>query len=345
MRRNFTYISTNKRRVNFILNIKTTKKLTKELRKRILIISVFAVVIILVGLIISFKPVYKVTISGEVVGYISNKNKFNKKIEDEILNKKEGNIAFVDLAAEPEYEFNIVGKNEKTSEEEIFNNIKDNSTITYKLYAITLNNENTTFVNSFEEAEEAIAQIKENDEENLEEIEIGMQEVYTTNIEEAENTLELESAIDETEIRVAEIVEENERIKAATFDGVYFAVKPVTGNITSRYGATEDIRSHAHSGLDITAPAGTDIVAAADGTVTFTGTQGGYGNLVIITHENGVQSYYGHCSKIYASEGDEVKAGDLIAAVGMTGFATGNHLHFEIRKNGSTVNPQKYIYN
>ena len=345
MRRNFTYISTNKRRVNFILNIKTTKKLTKELRKRILIISVFAVVIILVGLIISFKPVYKVTISGEVVGYISNKNGFNKKIEDEILNKKEGNIAFVDLAAEPEYEFNIVGKNEKTSEEEIFNNIKDNSTITYKLYAITLNNENTTFVNSFEEAEEAIAQIKENDEENLEEIEIGMQEVYTTNIEEAENTLELESAIDETEIRVAEIVEENERIKAATFDGVYFAVKPVTGNITSRYGATEDIRSHAHSGLDITAPAGTDIVAAADGTVTFTGTQGGYGNLVIITHENGVQSYYGHCSKIYASEGDEVKAGDLIAAVGMTGFATGNHLHFEIRKNGSTVNAQRYIYN
>ena len=300
--------------------------------------------IILAGLIINFKPVYKVTISDEVVGYISNKSQFEKRIETEIINKKEKNIAYVDINSEPIYELSIVRRNTETSEEEIFNSIKENSTTTYRLYAITLNNENTTFVNSFEEAEEAIAQIKENEEENLEEIEIGMQEIYTTNIEEASSVLEIESAIDETEIRVAEIVEENERIKAATFDGVYFAVKPVTGNITSRYGATEDIRSHAHSGIDITAPAGTDIVAAADGTVTFAGTNGGYGNLVIITHENGVQSYYGHCSKIYANEGDEVKAGDLIAAVGMTGFATGNHLHFEIRKNGSTINPQRYIY-
>lgn len=329
--------------MNFILS-KKTKKLTKELRKRVIIISIFAIIIVLAGLIINFKPVYKVTISGEVVGYISNKNEFIKKIDDEILNKKEGNIAFVDLNAEPEYEFNIVGRNEETSEEEIFNNIKENSTTTYKLYAITLNNENTTFVNSFEEAEETIAQIKEQEEENLEEIEIGMQEIYTTNVEEAESVLEVESAIDFAEIRVAEIVEENARIKAATLDGVYFAVKPVTGNITSRYGESEDIRSHPHSGMDIAAPAGTDIVAAADGTVTFAGTQGGYGNLVIITHENGIQSYYGHCSKIYANEGDEVKAGDLIAAVGMTGFATGNHLHFEIRKNGSTINPQRYIY-
>ena len=69
-----------------------------------------------------------------------------------------------------------------------------------------------------------------------------------------------------------------------------------------------------------------------------------YGNLIIIDHENGVQSYYGHCSKLYGKVGDEVEAGDVIAAVGATGFATGYHLHFEIRKDGKTINPQNYIY-
>ena len=125
---------------------------------------------------------------------------------------------------------------------------------------------------------------------------------------------------------------------------MYFSVKPVTGNITSRYGAVEDIRSHAHSGLDIAAPLGTDIKAASGGKVTYSGWMGGYGNLIIITHENGIQTYYGHCSKLYAKVGDVVEAGDVIAAVGSTGNSTGNHLHFEIRKNGVTINPQKYLY-
>ena len=72
---------------------------------------------------------------------------------------------------------------------------------------------------------------------------------------------------------------------------------------------------------------------------------GGYGYLIIIDHANGVQTYYGHCSKLYASVGDEVEPGDVIAAVGSTGNSTGNHLHFEIRIDGVTKNPQKYIYN
>lgn len=97
-------------------------------------------------------------------------------------------------------------------------------------------------------------------------------------------------------------------------------------------------------GMDIAAPNGTDIKAAADGTVTYAGWMGGYGNLIIISHGNGIQTYYGHCSKLYVSNGKEVKAGDVIAAVGSTGNSTGNHLHFEIRKNGSQINPQKYLY-
>lgn len=244
----------------------------------------------------------------------------------------------------PEYDFLFVDKQKDTSEEDVFLKIKDAAIVTYKLYAITLNNENTTYVNSREEAEEAIAKIKEEHSKNLEEIEIGMQEVYTNNIEETISTVELASAITNTEAKLEEIVKEQIKIKSSTLDGVYFSVKPVTGTITSRFGAVEDIRDHAHKGMDIAAPNGTDIKAAADGTVTYAGVMGGYGNLVIISHGNGIKTYYGHCSKIYVSVGEEVTAGDVIAAVGSTGYSTGNHLHFEIQKNGVQINPQKYLY-
>ena len=68
------------------------------------------------------------------------------------------------------------------------------------------------------------------------------------------------------------------------------------------------------------------------------------GNEIIISHGNGVQTYYAHCSKLFVSEGDTVSAGDVIAAVGSTGHSTGNHLHFEIRIDGTQVNPQNYVY-
>lgn len=96
--------------------------------------------------------------------------------------------------------------------------------------------------------------------------------------------------------------------------------------------------------MDIAAPNGTKIKAAADGEVTYSGWMSGYGNLIIISHGNGIQTYYGHCSKLYVSKGTKVSAGDTIAAVGSTGNSTGNHLHFEIRKNGVQINPQKYLY-
>ena len=180
---------------------------------------------------------------------------------------------------------------------------------------------------------------------DLKDVNISILEKYTTNIEDV-GTVELataKSSID-TELRI--IQDEQEKIAKATFNGVYFSTKPITGTITSRYGVMESsVRDHAHSGLDIAASKGTPIKAAADGEVSYSGTMGGYGNLIIIDHANGVQSYYGHCSKLYAEVGDIVTAGDVIAAVGSTGNSTGNHLHFEIRLNGSTINPQKYIYN
>ncbi len=120
----------------------------------------------------------------------------------------------------------------------------------------------------------------------------------------------------------------------------------VRGTITSTYGSRSDPIngvSSFHQGLDIAAPRGTAVYAAADGTVIYSGYRNSYGNVVMINHGGGIVTVYAHNSSLVAKKGQEVKKGDIISKVGSTGYSTGNHLHFEVRKNGSTVNPRGYI--
>ena len=98
-----------------------------------------------------------------------------------------------------------------------------------------------------------------------------------------------------------------------------------------------------HSGLDIHATYGEAIKAADGGTVAFAGWKGSYGYLVIITHDNGTQTYYGHNSSLVVSAGDKVYQGQTIARAGSTGNSTGVHCHFEVRVNGTAVNPLNYL--
>lgn len=94
-----------------------------------------------------------------------------------------------------------------------------------------------------------------------------------------------------------------------------------------------------HKGVDLAAPAGTPIYASRAGTVSFAGNASGYGLVVYIDHGNGIQTRYGHCSKLLVSAGEHVKKGQLIAKVGSTGRSTGPHCHFEVRINGVAVDP------
>lgn len=98
-----------------------------------------------------------------------------------------------------------------------------------------------------------------------------------------------------------------------------------------------------HRGVDIAAPHGARIVAAASGTVIFAGDRGGYGNVTMIDHGDGLVTVYAHQSSIGVSEGQRVRGGQAIGRVGSTGNSTGPHLHFEVRVNGSTVNPLNYL--
>lgn len=98
-----------------------------------------------------------------------------------------------------------------------------------------------------------------------------------------------------------------------------------------------------HAGIDISAPNGTPIVAAASGTVYSAGWLGGYGNAVVIVHSGGLSTLYAHQSSLAVSSGSSVSQGQTIGYVGSTGFSTGNHLHFEVRLNGSPVDPLGYL--
>ena len=121
--------------------------------------------------------------------------------------------------------------------------------------------------------------------------------------------------------------------------GLIWPLKRVENQVITAYWG--DGRNH--KGLDIASPRGTHIYAAQSGTVITSGYSSSYGNHVIIDHGNGYTTLYAHASAKYVSVGEYVEQGEMIAAVGSTGNSTGNHLHFEIRKNGTRVNPAPYL--
>jgi len=112
---------------------------------------------------------------------------------------------------------------------------------------------------------------------------------------------------------------------------------PVQGKITSRFGPRGLF--HLHRGVDIKAPKGTPVHAAAAGTVAFSGRQSSYGRVIKIDHPNGLRTVYAHNSSNFVRAGQHVNAGAVIGAVGQTGHATTNHLHFEVRRHGVARDP------
>ena len=309
------------------------------------LINLVAIALFIMMLIILFKfnLVCEVTIAGETVGYVANKNEFENKVND-IINKEEEAKLFTTIENMPEYKLKLVDKSEKTNEETILAKLEKNSETTYKLYAVTLDGKEKTVLASLDEAEKIVDEMTSKYEDDLE-LDIGIVDVITTNKKD-ESTVKVakQSLNEDIEEKIDEIEEEIE-IESHTVQGIYLEVTPVSGIITSRFGNRESIRSYGHTGLDIAAPAGTPIRVTADGEVTFSGYSGGYGYVVKVSHGNGIETYYAHCSELYVSTGEKVKAGDIIAAVGSTGNSTGNHLHFEVRIDGVEVNPQNYLYN
>ena len=312
----------------------------KRTMKLIKIIAI-ALAIIIAIMLIKFRPAYSVSLNGEDLGYVGDEEEFKNEVNENILTPSESNVAFVELD-NVEYTFSLVSRSE-VNEDEVMLALEQSAQNVYRVFEVAdLNNEETkVYVNTMEEAEGIVSTLKE----QYSEIEpdLVINRIYLDNADEVnEETIKL--AKQELANSLQEELEEKQEIDSRTVNGIYLAVVPVTGRITSRFGAVESIRDHTHKGIDIAATRGTPILATASGTVTFAGWSSGYGYLVKINHGNGVETYYGHCSKLYVSAGDTVEAGEQIAAVGSTGNSTGNHLHFEIRLDGKQVNPQTYVY-
>lgn len=316
-------------------------------------ITITGVALISMIFIMKFKPSYKVSISGEEVGYIESKKAFEKELENTIINtnEKKENIDSISYNTKPEYKLSFISRSEKSNEEQIANELKQDADVTYKYYEIAVSNVPVETVDTLEEAQELVKEVK--DEENSQEIDLSIVEKYTNNVEEI-NTDEIEVAKVNVTGKVAEQLvaeqkakEEQERINAMPIvNGIRLAYMPVTvGQISSRYGESSSLRSQAHTGLDIACPTGTPIKVTSDGTVISASYSGSYGNLIKVDHGNGLQTWYAHTSKMYVQPGQLVKAGEVIGAVGSTGNSTGAHLHLEIRINGQAINPQKYLYN
>ncbi len=160
-------------------------------------------------------------------------------------------------------------------------------------------------------------------------------------MEQAEAELERESAALETMIRN---LEAQARFTSGT--GVFMWPSNTSGVITSDYGMRYHPVLHytkLHTGIDIGAGYGDDVLAADSGTVIFAGWNNAYGKMIIIDHGNSLSTLYAHQSALLVSEGQSVQRGQVIGRVGSTGYATGPHLHFEVRVNGAIVNPHGYL--
>ena len=307
-----------------------------------LIIIITIATALMVGIISYFyKPTYAVSLNGELLGYTDNKTELQKKLNEYMEADDESNVAFVDVENLPEYDLCFIKRDVSTNDDEILSKIEDSGKTYYQYYAIVENEEEKYYVATKEEAEEVIEKLKNKKSRNIDKI--AYTEVLGEELKEFTETDSIITALYKKPVSTyygtGSYTIAYEKVEL----GISLTLPVKSGyTITSRFGPRWGTT---HTGTDVAAPTGTAIYAAAAGTVAFSGNQGnGYGNYIIINHENGVSTLYGHCSSLSVSTGEYVAQGQYIAAVGSTGNSTGPHLHFEIRKDGARIDPQNYLY-
>lgn len=326
------------------------KKVTMYVRKttKFIMLILISAFLIVTAVAVFYKQTYAVYLNDELIGYTENKSELQEKINEYMESGSKEGVVFAQIDSMPQYTVCLLKKDIVPNDDEIYAKVTQNGTEYYRYYAITDEKEEKVYVATFEEAEKIVDGLKEKNSQNKNNL--GIVEKYDT------KTKEFTSV----EKSISKLYEEPPKpkvtyvasVSSGSVTGTSTAkvnigitlIQPISGIITSRFGSRESIRSYGHRGLDIAAATGTPIKAAAAGTVTTSGYNSSYGNMIILDHGNGVQTVYGHCSQLLVSVGQTVTQGQVIGKVGSTGNSTGPHLHLEVRVNGVLQNPQNYVY-
>lgn len=299
---------------------------------------------VVVTLLNTYKPVVKAYINGEYIGYFASEQQFDE-VYNQLVTEKQNidpNVKTY-LESEPTFETSYV-KNTLLAEQNVYTNLRAQVKTEYTIYNVTVDGEEKMTFSSKDDAEKYSDDLKT----EVSKLEVAINEEKVEELGEI-TTVERADAI------LKDIVDRNKPVETPKVTITYPVYVPTIG--ATSVAATGSgvwpsverrVNCHwmgytGHTGTDIGGAIGTAIYAYRSGTVTFSGWGNGYGKYVVINHGDGMSTYYAHCSELLVTAGEQVTEGQMIAKIGMTGYTTGPHLHFEIRLNGVPVNAYPYI--
>lgn len=247
--------------------------------------------------------------------------------------------------------FYLIQNSDYVFSEEVINRTKEVLSYDINIQAIYseilngINNLSQGIVPNVEQQDNNTIQQNNNMENNIDENAIGGAEIESAVVEAV--VVSAKESVNQGSINKDNIGQEQEipLTDSEYIKAKYSFIKPIEGIVSSEFGlrnVDNPIVSKNHSGIDIAANMGTIIKAAMEGTVTISSTLGDYGHHIKITNGD-VSTLYAHCSKLYVKEGETIKQGHEIAEVGSTGKSTGPHLHFEIVRGTTYINPRDIL--
>ena len=334
--------------------------------------SLFAVGLIIMASIIyiKYKPSYKVTLNGQIIGYVQDKEEMQKMIE-ELKNNPDENIAEIKFNSLPSYQLEFLSGDLPDDTDKVLAALQNNSTVTYRAYAILLNGKKKVTVASEAEAKEVINTLSKSDrknakisevciEKNKAEEDIKSAKVAKTTLKKAVESSKKTAKKSTKKITKKTTSRSSSSRSSSKKTSSSSSVKSVGGYAFPVKGCSlSNIRNRSypsyagHTGIDINIGVkGKSVVAAKDGVVivsealrSSSGAYKSYGEYIMIKHSNGTVTLYGHlkAGSRKVKVGQKVSKGQVIGTVGSTGNSTGTHLHFEVRVNGNPVNPYRYL--
>ena len=323
-----------------------------------IILSVVSLVLICTSVVVTilntYKPMFKVTIKDQFIGYFKSRQEFDEVYQILVNEKLQlDENAKVYLDTNPVFTQAFV-KPSVLDNNNLYSSLRAEIRAEYTTYAVLVNNEKKLEFKNKDDAEKYSNSMKE----QVKDLNVAIKETKTNELSEVNNIETANAILKDVVARHKPVPppppppkpkpkpKPKPRPRPVTQTQAYVAIPAASGGVwptTSRRISCGFGGYRGHTGIDIDGHTGDPNVAYKAGKVIFAGWSGAYGYLVKVDHGDGIQTWYAHNSRILVSVGQNVAQGQTLALQGSTGRSTGDHLHFEIRINGRPVNPYPYI--